>query len=363
MKLKNAAALFLAVIFTVSLGSAALNVPAGQGLTVENLDVGIEMLPDARCHVTATFEASAEEIDLSNFPVSGANLNLNISRSGVEKITAELRGAIHVTEDAFNTLPQELLKLTAENLNILISVSGIEGRPLSELLGSLGNLGKTPAGEIPEEIGNVVLEDLSVTRFFWQGTTLNFGITCTVHGAALANENLEKMLPASLEASLNVSGASISVTMNAEAGSSRLNANITATRSGGLTLIRAGLEAYFKLPVREDRVEWSPLLPAIGGLAESLQENAQNMNLAVTVPENAEVGELPPGYEQSGYTYTWSGPDAAEAFRAFLGGGPVNVTYEYVPPPPDLLPWIIGGAVAAVVVASIWATIVRRRKR
>ncbi|MEM2874969.1 MAG: hypothetical protein QW567_02990 [Candidatus Hadarchaeales archaeon] len=361
--MKEAVALFLAAVFTVSLCSATAWEPTVSGLKIENINIDMEMLPDARCHITATLDAIMEGRDWSGFPITGAKLDLDISRSGEERVTTNLEGEIRFTETALDTLPQDLLQLNAEAINLMISASGIEGRSLSELLGYFAGGGAGPIGEIPEGMGNIVVEDLSVTRFSWEGTALRFGGTCTLSGDVLASENLERILPVDLSASLNFSATTMSVTVNARAGDSSLDATVTATHSGGLILIHAEIEAYFRLPVSEDRVEWSPLLPAVGGLTENLSGNAEHVNLTVKVPENSQVGELPSGYEQNGYTYTWSGPEAAGAIGAFLAGGPVNISYEYVPPQLDLLPWIIAGAVAAVVVALTGAVLIRRKRR
>ena len=322
-------------------------------LETTKFDVKMEMLQDARCHITVNAEARMEGFSWSNTPVTGANLKMTVSKSGAEKVTINIEGDATFTEGGFNNLPQEIKRLNAESINLLISTTGIVGKSISELLGKVGGTA------IPEWAESIVIDELSVTRFSWEGRTIKFGVTCTLAGDALADENLEKYLPADLDASLSFSETTISTAVKGSAGRSSLNASATARRSDNSVLINAEIEAYLTLPVRDNRVEWVPLLPAIGNLPENAISET-NVTLTVNIPEDASVGELPSGYSQSGNSYIWSGPEAAGAIRAFIQS-PVEISYDYVPPPFPLL-WVAAGVVVAVVAVSIGVIVIRKRK-
>ncbi|MEM2878286.1 MAG: hypothetical protein QXG10_01880 [Candidatus Hadarchaeales archaeon] len=350
----------LAAILTASLCSATSEGYMGTGVTIDSLNIDMEMLPDARCHIKATLEASMEGADWSKIPIVSANMELNITKSGEKKVTMDIQTEIRLTEDAVDMLPQELLQLNAEAINLLIAASGITGKSLSELLGGFTGLGYGPTVEIPEEIMDVVIEELSVTQFSWQGTTLRFHVTCTLSGDVLGNENVEKRLPVNFSASMNVSETTISITMNGSSGKSRIEVRGSATKSGDITEIQAEANAYLELPVVDGQVVWAPPMPVAEGSLENLIPE-QNVNFSLKVPENAKVESLPSGYRQSGNSYIWSGPEAAGAIGELLGG-PVNVSYEYVPPTSDIFVWVIVGVVVAAAIASAGIIAVRRRK-
>jgi len=345
---------------TVWVGGAAPSLPENT-----SLDLRVEMLPDARCHITVILNTTTEGINLGYVPITGGNMDLNVSKTGASEVTIDLEGDVTLTEAGFNSLPQEVTQLNAGAINMFITSAEITGKPLSELLenGFLAGMeiSEETINIVPEEIMNIVIDTLSVTEFSWEGRTLRVGLMCVISGELLGNENLGKNLPANLNASLSMSETTLEIMISGNAGQNSMSANATATMSGALTEIHAEIETYFELPVRGDQVEWSPLFSDVGEYVENLPVGP-NVNLTVTVPQNASVEGLPSGYTQSGNSYTWSGPEAAAAIGAFLGEGPVSVSYEYVPPSPDILLWTIIGAVVAAAVVSVAAILLHRRK-
>jgi hypothetical protein len=345
---RSIACLILALMFAAQFGGAAL-----PSLETTKFDVKMEMLQDARCHITVNAEARMEGFSWSNTPVTGANLKMTVSKSGAEKVTINIEGDATFTEGGFNNLPQEIKRLNAESINLLISTTGIAGKSISELLGKVGGTA------IPEWAESIVIDELLVTRFSWEGRTIKFGVTCTLAGAVLANENMGNYLPANLSISLSISETAISATASGNAGKSSFNCRGTATISENVALINTEIEAYIELPVRNGRVEGTLTLPVVGDMYENMA-SGPNMTLTLTVPENANVGELPSGYSQSGNSYIWSGPEAAGAIGAFLKSS-VNISYDYVPPSFPLL-WVAAGVAVAIVAVSIGVIVIRKRK-
>ncbi len=300
--------------------------------SIENMDVDItlELLPDARCHVTVSAEA---QFEMGEFPITSGSLNLRVSSPSLKQIKFDVTGNVTITEASLDMLPDEisvmLSMMNVDMINDSIASLEIEGKYLYEILGAV---------ELPPEAADIKIEEIRCTKLSWREPTIEAGLTTTLSGSVF-----EKKVDLSLD--------------------------INITAEDNTMTIELTLNGYFDLPKVGGNVQWSFETPEIGTIPgleyfalENLGESfAQyNTDFTLKVPENASVSGLPLGYSQTGNTYTWSGGNAADALNTVLAGETQpNIVYGYEAPPES--PLLTVGILVVIIVAIVAAIVLIRR--
>lgn len=311
--------------------------------SIEDMDVDItlELLPDARCRVTVDIVA---QFEMEELPLTGGNLSLGVSSPNSERLKFDVTGSVTFTEAGLDMLTDEvrtiLMIMNADMINDF-ALSGIEGQSLSEILSEMGPL--VPGVEeieMPPEMEDIVIEDLRCTKLSWSEPTIEAGLTTTLSGSVF-----EKKVDLSLDIDITVEGNTATVELT--------------------------FDGYFDLPRVGDDVRWGFEIPEIGtipGLENFALENLgefleqYDIDFTLKVPEDASVSGLPPGYSQAEDTYTWSGVDAAGALGTVLTGeAQPDITYEYEAPPSEFPLLVVGVLVVAIVAIAAAALVLRRR--
>jgi len=312
--------------------------------SIEDMDVDItlELLPDARCRVTVDIVA---QFEMEELPLTGGNLSLRVSSPSSEQLKFDVTGSVTLTEAGLDVFPAEvrttLMTMNTDMINGLIALSGIDGQSLSEILSEMGPM--VPGVEeieIPREMEDIVIEDLRCTKLSWNEPTIEAGLTTTLSGSVF-----EKKVDLSFDIDITVEGNTATVALT--------------------------FDGYFDLPRVGDDVQWGLEIPEIGtipGLENFALENLgefleqYNVDFTLKVPEDASVSGLPSGYSQAGETYTWSGVDAAGALGTVLTGeAQPDITYEYEAPPSEFPLLVVGVLVVAIVAIAAAALVLQRR--
>jgi len=316
----------------------AQQLPKIQSIEDMEVDITLELLPDARAHITVDIEA---QLKMEELPITGGSLGLRVSSPSSEQLKFNVTGSLTLTQAGLDGLPEEtrtmLTAINAGLINDFIAHSEIEGKSLSEVLSGIL---EAEGAELPPEAADIKIEEIKCTEFSWKEPTIEAGLTTTLSGSAF-----EKKVDLSLDIDITVEGN-------------------TAT-------VKLICDGYFDLPRVENDVRWSFEMPGIGTIPslenfapENLGELLGQYDAAFTlkVPEDASVSGLPLGYSSpDDTTYTWSGGDAGTALGTVLTkGAQPEITYGYKAPP-SWLPWAVVGALVVAIV-SIAAVVVLRRR-
>jgi len=341
--------------------------------SIENMDVDItlELLPDARCHVTVGVEAQFEMEGWGDIPITNGSAGLEISSPSSGQLKFDMSGSVTFSESGLAEIPEEISMMNAEMINGLIALAGIEGKSLSEILPGIWTM--IPGAEeieMPPEMEDIVIEDLRCTKLSWRELTIEAGLTTTLSGSIFEDEELRDKLPITIDGSIDISETSISLTMEASSETVEFTLGVNLTAEDTTAVMELTLDGYFNLPRVGDDVRWSFEIPEIGtipGLENFALENLgefleqYNVDFTLKVPEDASVSGLPSGYSQADETYTWSGVDAAGALGTVLTGeAQPDITYEYAPP--SEFPLLVVGVLVVVIVAIAAAVVVLRRR-
>ena len=342
--------------------------------SIENMDVDItlELLPDARCHVTVGVEAQFEMEGWGDLPITNGSAGIEISSPNSGQLKFDVSGSVTFSESGLAVIPEEIIMMNAEMINGLIVLAGIEGQSLSEILpGFLTMIPGAEEIEMPSEVEDIVIEGLRCTKFSWREPTLEAGLTTTLSGSIFEDEELRDELPITIDGSIDISETSISLTIEASSETVEFTLGVNLTAEDTAAMMELTFDGYFKLPVVGDQVQFDFEVPEIDipGLEnivdlENLGELLEQCNIDFTlkVPEDASVSGLPPGYSQAEDTYTWSGVDAAGALGTVLTGeAQPDITYGYEAPPSEF-PWLVVGVLVVVIVAIAAAVVVLRRR-
>lgn len=317
--------------------------------SIENtdLDITLELLPDARCHVTASAETQLESIGWGELPITSGSVELEISSPSPGQLKLDVDASATLSE---SELDEIISMIDAEMIDNLLS--GIEGQSLSELLSTI-----LPTA--PEK--DIVIEELRCTKFSWNEPTIEVGLTTTLSGSVLDDQMLRDELPITVNVSIDISGASTNVSIDVNSETVEFTLEINLTTEDTTTTMELTLDGYFKLPVVDDQVQWGFELPEIVPTTLGGSFEQYDTDFTLKVPENASVSGLPPGYSQTGDTYNWSGGNAAEALNTVLtGDAQPNIVYGYEAPPSEF-PWLTVGILVVVIVAIAAAIVLIRR--
>ena len=312
-----------------------------------NLDITLELLPDARCHVTASAETQFEGMGWGELPITSGSLELDISSPSSGQLKLDLDASATLSESELAVI---ISMIDAEMIDNLLS--GIEGQSLSELLSGI-----LPTA--PEE--DIVIEELRCTKFSWNEPTIEAGLTTTLSGSVFEDQMLLDELPITVDVSIDMSEASTNVSIDVNSETVEVTLEINLTTEDTTTTMELTLDGYFKLPVVDDQVQWSFELPEFfpENLGESFEQ--YDTDFTLKVPEDASVSGLPLGYSQTGNTYTWSGGSAAAALTTVLSGAAQpDIVYGYEAPPSEF-PWLTIGILVVVIVAIAAAIVLIRR--
>lgn len=317
--------------------------------SIENmdLDITLELLPDARCHVTANAETQLESMGWGELPITSGSVELEISSPSSGKLKLDVDASATLSGSELAVI---ISMIDAEMIDNLLSV--IEGQSLSDLLS-----GVLPT--VPEE--DIVIEELRCTKFSWREPTIEVGLTTTLSGGVFEDQTLLDELPITVDVSIDISEASTNVSIDVNSETVEFTLEINLTTEDTTTTMELTLDGYFKLPVVDDQVQWGLELPEIvpTNLGESFAQ--YDTDFTLKVPENASVSGLPLGYSQTGNTYTWSGGNAAEALNTVLAGETQpNIVYGHEAPPPESPLLTVGILVVAIVAIAAAIFLIRR---
>jgi hypothetical protein len=297
----------------------------------------MELLPDARSHVTANAEA---RFKVGVLPITSGNLSISVSSSGSSQLKFDVSGDATFTEEGLAELPEEertiLSTINADIINVYIAQFGLEGENLSNALSKIPGIGPV---ELPPEAADIKIEKIDFNKFSWKDLEIEAGLTTTISGSEFENKF-------NLGLDINVTGEDNTMEIN-------------------LTF-----DGYFDLPRVGDTVQWNLQTPKMENIPELENLNLENLNVllkqydidfTLKVPSGASVSGLPPGYSQNGDNYTWSGDNAADALNLVLTGeSQANITYGYKPSAG--FPWLVVGVLIAVfVVAGVVVVVLRKR--
>jgi hypothetical protein len=317
-----------------------------------DLDITLELLPDARCHVTASAETQFEGMEWSELPITSGSVELEISSPNSGQLKLDVDASATLSGSLLAEIPDEISTMNVEMINDLIEFLGVEGQSLSELLS-----GVLPMA--PED--DIVIEELRCTKFSWNEPTIEAGLTTTLSGGVFEDQTLLDELPITVDVSIDISEVSTNVSIDVNSETVEFTFEINLTTEDTTTTMELTLDGYFKLPVVDNQVQWGFELPEIvpTTLGESFEQ--YDTDFTLKVPEDASVSGLPSGYSQTGDTYTWSGGDAADALNTVLGGETQpNIVYGYEALPSEF-PWLTVGILVVVIVAIAAAIVLIRR--
>lgn len=345
------------------------------------MDITLELKPDARCYVTVSIETQFEmEGGWGDPLITNGSASLEVDSPSFGELEFDANGSVTFSETGLAEMSEEIdtfAGMNAEIINVSIALLGIEGQSLSDILSEMWTM--IPGAEeieIPPEMENIVIEELSCTKFSWSEPTLEAGLTTTLSGDVFEDEELRGELPINIEGSIDMSETSISLTIEVRGEKTveefTLEINLTAEDTTVKMVLT--LDGYFKLPVVDGQVQWSLEMPEINipdipGLENFDLENlgelfgGYDIDFTLKVPSDASVGGLPPGYSQEDSdTYTWSDDNAADALDMVLTeGAQPDITYDYEAPPSEF-PWLTVGVLVVVIVIIAAAVVVLRRR-
>jgi hypothetical protein len=157
----------------------------------ENLEMGItlELLPDARCHVTVNIETQFESEGWGDPLITSGSASLDITSPSYGELKFDGSASVTFSEEGVAKVPEEFSMMSAEMINSLIVLEGIEGQTLSELLSELLATFSADGIELPPELEDIVLEELSCTNFSWSDPTLQVGASTPFRGAYSKTSN------------------------------------------------------------------------------------------------------------------------------------------------------------------------------
>jgi hypothetical protein len=297
----------------------------------------MELLPDARGHVTAHAEA---RFKVGVLPITSGNLNISVSSSGSSQLKFEASGEATFTEAGLAELPEEartiLPTINADIINAYIAQFGLEGENLSEALSKIPGLGPV---ELPPEATDIKIEKIDFNKFSWKDLNLEAGLTATISGSEFENKF-------------------------------DLGLDIHVTGEDNTMEINLTFDGYFDLPRVGDTVRWNLQTPNMANIPELENLNLENLNallkqydigFTLKVPSGASVSGLPTGYSQNGDNYIWSGDNAADALNLVLKGeSQANITYGYEPSA-GFPWWVVGVLIAVFVVAGVAVVVIKGR--
>jgi len=301
------------------------------------VNITIELLPDARSHVTVNAEA---QFKVGVIPITSGNLIIGMSSSGSRQLKFDVSGDATFTEAGLGELPEEartiLPTINADIINAYIAQFGIEGEYLSEAISKIPGIGPV---ELPPEAADIKIEKINFNKFSWKDLKIEASLTTTISGSEFENKF-------------------------------DLSLDIHVTGEDNTMEINLTFDGYFDLPRVGDNVRWNLQPPKMENIPELENLNLENLgellkqydiDFTLKVPSGASVSGLPPGYSQSDDTYTWSGDNAADALDLVLTGEPQgNITYGYKPSAG--FPWLVVGVLIAVfVIAGVVVVVLRRR--
>lgn len=304
-----------------------------------DLDITLELLPDARCHVTVGVEA---QLEMEGLPITDGSLSLTVSSPSSEQLKFDVTGSLTLTQAGLDEFLSEeirtmLIMINANMINDFIATFGIEGKYLSEIISEVPGVGTV---ELPPEAADIKVEEIECTEFSWREPTIEAGLTTTLSGSVF-EEKVD------------------------------LRLDIDITVEDDTTTVELTFDGYFDLPRVGGNVQWGfeiPEIDTIPGLENFALENLDELleqydiDFTLKVPEDASVGGLPPSYSQAEDTYTWSGVDAAGALGTVLTGETQpDITYEYEASPSEF-PWLVVGVLVVVIVAIATTVVVLRRR-
>ena len=369
--------LFMALL--TSAVSVQAQIPDFEPPENADIDITLQLLPDARCHVTVGIETQFEMEGWGDPLITNGSASLEVDSPSFGKLKFDISGSVTFSETGLAEMSEEISMLTTMNvdmINSLIALEGIEGQSLSEILSEIWVM--IPGAEeieMPPEMEDIVIEELRCTKFSWSEPTLEAGLTTTLSGDIFEDEELRGELPINVDGSIDMSETSISLTIEASSETvEQLTLGINLTAEDTAIKMVLTFDGYFKLPVVDDQVQWSFEVPEIDipdipGLEnfdlEDLGELLENYDIDFTlkVPSDASVSGLPSGYSrEDSDTYTWSGDNAADALDMVLTeGAQPDITYDYEAPPSEF-PWLTVGVLVVVIVVIAAAVVVLRRR-
>ena len=370
--------IYLLVALSTSVVSVQAQTPELRPPENANVDITLELLSDARCHVTVDVEAQFEMEGWGDLPITSGSLNLNVSSPSSGQLKLDVSGSVAFTEAGLDELPEEIramiTTMNAEMINTYIALSGVEGGSLSEIIsGLLTMISEAGEIELPPGMEDIVIENIRCTKFSWKEPTLEAGLTTTLSGYIFENEELRDKLPINVNGSIDISETSIILTIEASSETGEFTLEIDLTAEDTTVTVVLTFDGYFDLPRVGDNVQWGFEVPEVQGIEnvpgienlslENLGELLKQYNIDFTlkVPEDASVSGPPPGYSQEGDTYTWSGDNVANALDLVLTGeAQGNVTYGYKPPAE--FPWLVVGALVVVIVVIAVVVVALRRR-
>ncbi|KXB06263.1 hypothetical protein AKJ53_00805 [candidate division MSBL1 archaeon SCGC-AAA382F02] len=354
----------------------------------QSADITLEFKSNARLHFNVTAQGETDEVGGEYSPFGGLSGDTPFtSLSGSLQVSSPSLGQIDFDAETSVTLSADQISAQQEmGLNMLskdLINNGMEGfgfeglnsfagKSLSSVLSQGEGMGMGEVGELPSEIANLTVNELSCTSFSWNKPNLTVGITGSVSGSVFENEKLREWLPIDLEFSLDVSETtsekSFEITASASASKGEVDLEISTVVSGGTQTTELTVDGYVELPRTDGTVQFDQesfgeflgIQNAMGQGGSSGFQNLQGEDVSVTlkVPSDAEVSGLPSDAQttDSG-TYTWTGDSAASALESITTGQTdTEVSYNYEPSSESELPWTyIGiGAVIAVVLGGLF---------
>jgi hypothetical protein len=300
------------------------------------INITMELLPDARSHVTANVEA---RFKVGVLPITSGNLSISVSSSGSRQLQFNVSGDVTFTEERLAELPEEertiLSTINADIINAYIAQFELEGENLSGALSKIPGLGPV---ELPPEAADIKIEKIYFNKFSWKNLKIEAGLTTTISGSEFENKF-------------------------------DLSLDIHVTGEDNTMEINLTFDGYFDLPRVGNTVQWNLQTPKMENIPELENFNLENLgellkqydvNFTLKVPSGASVSGLPPGYSQNGDNYVWSGDNAANALDLVLTGEPQsNITYGYKPSAgfPCL---VVGVLIAVFVVAGVTVVVIKR---
>jgi hypothetical protein len=330
-----------------------------------DVNILIEARPDGNCYVKVTAEGAALTIaeDLLDLPLTQGDLDINISSPSPTHLNVRVEVGVTLLGSALRELSPEIrTQLELMNRDMInFALSMFQGKYLWEILSAA--LGTLPeAKELPPELADLKIKEISCTKFSWSEPTLTAAFTLAISGAVFDNEELRAELPINIAANFSASAteATLGIELEGKKTGGNLRIKITTQRT---TLV---LDGVSELPKAGGQVRWNFSVPKISEIPnlenvvdELIEKN--NVTLTLKVPEDATVSGLPLGYSQEGSAYTWLGEDVAGALKQVLTGAQVNITYSYTEPAAEF-PWLAVGLLVAIVVTIALILALRMRK-
>lgn len=316
-----------------------------------DVDVSLEFKSNGQFH----FNIEAHEgvsigpsVPIGMSPIDHAEAELDVSSPGPGELDLEANATVTFVENQVTPQMEAMFEMISrEKLNKGIPGSPFEGlefyegKKLSTILSGLengipgGGGPEVPDGEIPQELSDLTIEELTCTSYSWSMPRLSVELAASLSGTVFENEEFRDFLPMDSDFSMDFSNDNLILSFDMNSQKGEVDFDMSSGISGSTQIVRMTLDGYLELSTDGDNIEFdmdSSSLENVPDQAfQTLEEMLEDVDVSLTVkvPSGANVSGMPSGYEKDGSEYNWTGEDARNAISAVsTGQSEPGISYE-----------------------------------